>query len=107
MEYEFRLLSQAFPFCIPEGLQCHISVMRMVAKSCKKANRRRKEKENLTNPILSELADCPRLSSPPTPSDEIKVTAVNRRVASANLARGAKLPLSYRLHFSEARILAD
>jgi len=33
--------------------------------------------------------------------------AVNRRVASSNLARGANLLLFYRLHFPEVRILAD
>ncbi len=46
----------------PKGLcRCHMNC----ANSCKKANKKRKEKENLNNPICSELADFPRFSSTP------------------------------------------
>jgi len=39
------------------------------AESRKKANKKEKEKENLTIPIWSELADFPRFSSAPATYD--------------------------------------
>jgi hypothetical protein len=39
--------------------------------------------------LCTELAEFPRFSSTPATCDEIKFTAVNRRVASPNLTRGA------------------
>jgi hypothetical protein len=40
--------------------------------------------------VYSQLADFPRLVPTPASSGEVGRSAVNRRVASSNLARGAK-----------------
>ena len=45
----------------------------------------------MIRPISSQLAEFPRLAPTPSSSDEIGCSAVNRRVASSNLARGAIL----------------
>ena len=46
--------------------------------------------EKLTHQDSSQLADSPRKTPAPANRDLITQMAVNRRVASSNLARGAK-----------------
>jgi len=48
-----------------------------------------KEKENLVCSVSSQLADSSRLALFPASFDKMTRLAVNRRVASLNLARGA------------------
>jgi hypothetical protein len=50
----------------PKGL----SVIYVSCESREKANKGRKGKENLTNPICSELAELPQFTSAPATSDE-------------------------------------
>jgi hypothetical protein len=45
--------------------------------------------------VSSQLADFLRLGPTPASSDEVGGSAVNRRVASSNLARGAKFSFSF------------
>ena len=47
----------------------------------------------MIRPVSSQLADFLRLWPTPASSDEVGCSAVNRRVASSNLARGAKILL--------------
>src|SRR5208282_1830810 len=54
-------------------------------------------KEKVIRPVSSQLAYFLRLGPTPASSDEVGCSAVNRRVASSNLARGAKSSCSYRL----------
>ena len=53
-----------------------------------------------TYPVLSELADFLRFRSALATCDEFTFRAVNRRVASSSLARGAKSILSVKRHTS-------
>jgi hypothetical protein len=47
------------------------------------------KEEKLTRSVSSQLADAPRKTPAPANRDEVTQVAVNRRVASSNLARGA------------------
>jgi hypothetical protein len=49
----------------------------------------------MIRPVSSQLADFLRLGPTPASSDEVGGSAVNRRVASSNLARGAKPSLEF------------
>ena len=57
--------------------------------------------------ILLQFVSFPRFSLAPAPSDEITTLAVNRRVASSNLARGAKSFFFNHLSFFKLRILVN
>jgi hypothetical protein len=46
-------------------------------------------------PVSSQLAEFHRLPPTPASSDEVSCSAVNRGVASSNLARGAKSSFSF------------
>ena len=55
------------------------------------------KEEKLTRPVSSQLADPPRKTPAPPNRDEVTQVAVNRRVASSNLARGANLLLVFQM----------
>ena len=55
----------------------------------------------MIRPVSSQLAEFLRLAPTPASSDLIDCSAVNRRVASSNLARGANLLFSNHLPFGD------
>ena len=48
----------------------------------------------MIHPVSSQLSDLLRLGATPASSDEVGCSAVNSRVASSNLARGAEVSVS-------------
>ena len=54
----------------------------------------RPKTQEVTRWILLQFVSFPRFSLAPATSDEITTLAINRRVASSNLARGANPSLS-------------
>ena len=59
----------------------------------------------MIRPVSSQLADFLRLWPTPASSGEVGCSAVNRRVASSNLARGANLFVINRLDENQKAFL--
>ncbi len=104
---ELRSLAEDFPLprgccvcCIkarPTPQKGRTLIMRSINRGEQrlKATKSGKRKRKGTDRILLQLINSARFSLAPATSDEITTLAVNRRVASSSLARGAILPLYF------------